>query len=149
MRYIWQESDWPKFTWKEQTITPGLARVRQSIGYVLGLMEAIGFKTQKETELATLTETIDNSGKIEGKNLGTDAIRSSVATRLGLDIGGLMPIDRHVDGVVEMMINATKNCAEPLTTNACSGGTQHCFQREDRESAKSESERTGTTQTAR
>jgi Fic family protein len=115
MRYIWQDAEWPNFTWDETRIAPALAGARQSIGYILGLMAGIGFRTQEEAELAALTDTIDNSGKIEGENLGTEAIRSSVARRLGVDIGGLLPQDRHIDGVVEMMLDATKNCAAPLT----------------------------------
>lgn len=115
MSYIWQHSEWPRFTWDEQKILDQLTQVRQSIGYVLGLMDAMGFTIRVEKELATLTETIDNSGKIEGEELGTEAIRSSVAKRLGVDIGGLAPMDRHVEGVVEMMLDATKNCQILLT----------------------------------
>jgi Fic family protein len=121
MKYIWQNGEWPDFTWDEARIAPGLAKARQSIGYILGLMSAIGFRTQEEAELAAITDTIDNSGKIEGENLGTEAIRSSVARRLGVDIGGVLPADRHVEGVVEMMLDATKNSAAPLTVERLFG----------------------------
>ncbi|HNY22826.1 MAG TPA: DUF4172 domain-containing protein, partial [Treponemataceae bacterium] len=99
MQYIWQKEDWPNFTWDESRIAPLLTRARQSIGYVLGLMDALGFRTQEEAELDALTNTIDNSGQIEGENLGTEAIRSSVATKLGIEIGGLLPTDRRIEGV--------------------------------------------------
>lgn len=115
MQYIWQNAEWPNFTWDDARIAPLLARTRQSTGYILGLMAAIGFKVQEAAELAALTDTIDKSGQIEGENLGFDAIRSSVARKLGVDIGGLMPADRHIEGVVEMMLDATKNCTADLT----------------------------------
>lgn len=115
MQYIWQETDWPDFCWDTESITQKVEQARLSIGRLLGLLEAAGFETQQNAELATLTTTIDTSGKMEGENLGTEEIRSSVARRLGLDNGGLLPVDRHIDGVVEMMMDATRNCAKPLT----------------------------------
>ncbi|GAB1481806.1 Fic family protein [Treponema sp.] len=115
MSYIWQHLDWPHFTWDEERVAPSLSRIRRETGYLLGLMDAAGFDISQKTELAALTNTIDNSGKIEGEQLGTEAIRSSVARHIGLDIGGLLPIDRHIDGVVDMMIDATSELSRPLT----------------------------------
>lgn len=91
----------------------GISRLRRLACY--SPQTGIGFRTLEGTELATLTDTIDNSGKIRGENLGTEAIRSSVARRRGVDIGGLLLQDRHIEGVVEMMLDATKNGAAPLT----------------------------------
>lgn len=121
MGYIWQLTDWPRFYWDEARVAPWLLSVRGETGYVLGLMDAAGFDISRKTELTALTETIDNSGKIEGEELGTDAIRSSVARHIGLDIGGLLPADRHIDGVVEMMIDATRDVARPLTEERLHG----------------------------
>jgi len=90
-------------------------------------MDAAGFNVKQKTELAFLTETIDTSGQIEGENLGVEAIRSSVARRLGVETGGLMPIDRHVDGVVDMMLDATRNAALPLTDERLVGWQSALF----------------------
>lgn len=115
MTYIWQHYDWPHFRWDEASLLPAISRVRQDIGYVLAIADATGLEVRQKTEVAILSETIDSSGQIEGENLGFDAIRSSVARRLGVDIGGLVPADRHVDGVVELTLDATRNAAAPLT----------------------------------
>jgi Fic family protein len=115
MTYIWQHPDWPHFRWDEGPVLAALSRVRQEIGYVLAMVDTAGFDVRRTAELSVLTETIDNSGQIEGEHLGADAIRSSVARRLGVEIAGLLPVDRHVDGVVEMMLDATGNISVPLS----------------------------------
>jgi len=121
MTYIWQHSDWPHFRWNEVQVMLSLSRVHQEIGYLLALMDAAGFSVKQKSELAALTETIDTSGQIEGENLGTEAIRSSVARQLGVEIAGLTPVDRHVEGVVEMMLDATRNSSLPLTDDRLFG----------------------------
>ncbi len=113
--YIWEQPDWTDFTWDEKHLFPLLARVSREQGRLLGRMEALGFDLRNEAHLCTLTEDVVKSSEIEGERLDTDQVRSSIARRLGLDVGGLVPADRDVDGVVEMMLDATGNYADALT----------------------------------
>ena len=115
MSYIHEQADWPKFIWDSEGIVPQLAEVRHRQGRLIGRMEALGFKLQAEASLQSLTEEVVKSSEIEGQILDRDQVRSSLARRLGIDIGGLVPADRHVEGVVEMMLDATQRYADPLT----------------------------------
>jgi len=114
-KYIHERAGWPKFCWSEDKLAAQLAAVRHHQGLLIGRMGALGFKLRDEAVLATLTEEVLKSSEIEGENLDKDQVRSSLARRLGMDIGGLTSAERHVDGVVEMMLDATQNFAEPLT----------------------------------
>ena len=107
--------DWPKFRWDEARIAHRLAPVRHRQGRLIGRMEALGFPLRAEAVLATLTEDVIKSSEIEGEVLNRDQVRSSIARRLGLEIGALAPADRNVEGVVEMMLDATQKFAAPLT----------------------------------
>jgi Fic family protein len=78
-------------------------------------MEGLGFKARQEAVLKTLTEDVLKSSEIEGERLDRDQVRSSIARRLGMDIGGLKPVDRNVEGVVEMMLDATRRYEDPLS----------------------------------
>ena len=113
--YLHERMDWPKLRWNSEEITGLLADVRHRQGRLLGKMQGLGFRVQEEAVLRTLTEDVVKSSEIEGQDLDPTAVRSSIARRLGMDIGGLKPADRDVDGVVEMMLDATRNYAEPLT----------------------------------
>ena len=113
--YIWQKPDWPVFTWDEGSLTKLLAEVSKEQGRLLGKMEALGFELRSEAHLRTLTEDVVKSSEIEGEKLERDQVRSSIARRLGMDVGGLIPSDRNVEGVVEMMLDATGNYTEALT----------------------------------
>lgn len=108
MTYIHEHSDWPSFTWDKARLSVQLAAVRHRQGKLLGRMEGIGFDLRNEAVLRTLTSDVVKSSEIEGETLDGDQVRSSIAKRLGLEIGGLIPSDRHVDGVVEMMLDATQ-----------------------------------------
>src|SRR5918994_1984135 len=114
--YIHELSDWPTFRWHEGRLAAPLAATRHLQGRLVGQMEALGFKVREEAVLRTLTEDVLKSSEIEGEKLNADQVRSSVARRLGIDIGGLQPADRHVEGVVEMMLDATQHYDQPLTT---------------------------------
>jgi len=92
-----------------------LAAVRHRQGRLIGRMEALGFSLRREAVLATLTEDVLKSSEIEGEILDKNQVRSSIARRLGIDIGALVPADRHIEGVVEMMLDATQKYVEPLT----------------------------------
>ena len=111
MTYVHQESDWPNFTWDQTHLANALADVRNMQGRLVGRMEALGFHNQGEAVLKTLTQDVIKSSEIEGERLADDQVRSSIARRLGMDIAGLVPSDRNVDGVVEMMLDATQNYA--------------------------------------
>ena len=113
--YIHERKEWPDFFWKQEYISPILAQVRHHQGRLLGRMEGIGFNLQAEANLHTLTLDVLKSSEIEGEILNPDQVRSSIARRLGMDIAGLIPADRHVEGIVEMMLDATQNYNEALT----------------------------------
>ncbi len=109
VKYIYQHDGWPRFHWMEEKISPMLAGVRHIQGKLLGRMEGLGFHLQSEATLQNLTLDVLKSSEIEGEILNAEQVRSSIARRLGMDIAGLVPSDRHVDGVVEMMLDATQN----------------------------------------
>ncbi len=113
--YSWERSGWPSLTWDEKTLSTLLASVSRQQGLLLGRMEALGFDRRDEAHLRTLTEDVVKSSEIEGEVLDRDQVRSSIARRLGLDAGGLVPADREVEGVVEMMLDATGKFEQPLT----------------------------------
>ena len=115
MTYIHQLKDWPNFKWSDQQIAPLLADIRHKQGRLLGRMESMGFDIQAEATLHTLTLEVVKSSEIEGEILDAQQVRSSIARKLGLQIGGLIPSERHVDGVVEMMIDATQHFDQKLT----------------------------------
>jgi Fic family protein len=113
--YIHQLPDWPQFRWKQDALAGALADIRHRQGRLLGRMESLGFPLQREAELETLTLDVLKSSEIEGEDLDADQVRSSIARRLGLDIAGAVPADRDVEGVVEMMLDATQNFDTPLS----------------------------------
>jgi Fic family protein len=114
-RQIHELADWPRFRWDRERLAKPLASVRHQQGRLIGHMEALGFQLQQEAVLKTLTEDVVKSSEIEGENLDANQVRSSVARRLGMEVGGLKAADRHVEGVVEMMLDATRKYDEPLT----------------------------------
>lgn len=107
--------DWPTLTWHDKSLSRLLAEVSREQGRLLGKMEELGFGLRNEAHLQTLTEDVVKSSEIEGEKLEREQVRSSIARRLGMDAGGLVPADRNVEGVVEMMLNATGNYSESLT----------------------------------
>ncbi|MCC5994915.1 MAG: Fic family protein [Oceanicaulis sp.] len=121
MRYIHQLEQWPDFKWSRDALAEPLAAVRHRQGRLLGRMDALGFDLRSEASLATLTEDVIKSSEIEGEHLDREQVRSSIARRLGLDIGGLRPAERHVEGVVDMMLDATQNCLAPLSEDRLFG----------------------------
>lgn len=114
MPFIYDQAGWPDFTWQEEPIAAPLAHIRDCQGRLIGRMESLGFQFKAEAALHTLTEDVLKSSEIEGEMLDRDQVRSSIARKLGMDVAGLIPSDRQVDGVVEMMIDATRDYAKPL-----------------------------------
>jgi Fic family protein len=115
MAYIWQSRGWPRLHWDDSALAGLLANVSREQGRLLGKMEGLGFDLRTEAHLRTLTEDVVKSSEIEGEKLPPEQVRSSIARRLGLDLAGLVPADRNVDGVVEMMFDATSQYEEALT----------------------------------
>lgn len=113
--YLWERPEWPRLTWDGQSLSSLLTRASREQGRLLGKMEALGFDLRSEAHLRTLTEDVVKSSEIEGEKLDSDQVRSSIAKRLGLDVGGLVPADRNVEGIVELMLDATGNYTKPLT----------------------------------
>ncbi len=113
--YLWETPDWPAFTWDEASVAKLVAKVSREQGRLLGRMEALGFELSSEAHLRILTEDVVKTSEIEGESLQPEQVRSSIARRLGMDIDGLIPADRNVDGVVEMMLDATEKYTEALT----------------------------------
>jgi len=119
--YIHQYKNWTAFEWDNDELIQVLGEVRNQQGKLVGKLEILGFDLKEEANLITLTEDVIKTSEIEGEILDKDQVRSSIARRLGIDIQGLIPSDRNVDGVVEMMIDATKNAYEPLTEDRLFG----------------------------
>ena len=113
--YIHERSDWPRLHWNHEALVDVLADVRHRQGCLIGRMEALGFDVRREAVLGTLVEDVVKSSDIEGEKLDARQVRSSVARRLGMDAGGMGRADRAVEGVVEMMLDATRRYDELLT----------------------------------
>ncbi len=113
--YIYELKDWPHFRWNEKILSKPLASVSRKQGRLLGRMEALGFRLRAEASLLSLTEDVVKSSEIEGEFLDREQVRSSIARRLGIDVGGLAHTDRHVEGVVEMILDATEGYDTRLT----------------------------------
>jgi len=119
--YIWELEKWPELTWDSGRLAPLLGQVSRDQGRLLGRMQDLGFELRREAQLSTLTEDVVRSSEIEGEKLDSDQVRSSIARRLGMDVGGWVAADRNVEGVVEMMVDATTNFAQPLTADRLFG----------------------------
>src|SRR3954470_14346941 len=119
--FIHERPDWPDFHWDQAGLADQLAAVRHRQGRLIGRMEALGFALREEAVLHTLTEDVLKSSEIEGEILDKDQVRSSIARRLGMEVVGLAPADRNVDGIVEMMLDATQKYKEPLTADRLFG----------------------------
>lgn len=115
MRYIHQLTDWPEFQWDAAALSTPLAHVRHKQGLLLGQMRGLGFRLRDEAGLAVLTDDVVKTSAIEGETLDPQEVRSSIARKLGLDAGGMVKVGRDVEGIVEMLIDATRRFEEPLT----------------------------------
>lgn len=119
--YIWQRPDWPQWRYDGVALAPALAQVHRAQGHLAGRMTELGLAQRDQATLQALTQEVVTTSAIEGEALNLDAVRSSIARRLGVDIGALAPADRHVDGVVDMVLDATQHHAQPLTAERLFG----------------------------
>lgn len=125
--YIHEKDNWTNFTWNEKLVSKKLAETRNLQGRLLGKMESLGFDQQDEATLNTLTLEIVKSSEIEGEILDLEQVRSSVARRLGIELAGAIESERHIDGIVEMMLDATQRYNLPLTKNRLFGWHSSLF----------------------
>lgn len=114
-QYLWEQPGWPHWRFDTSALAEPLARANRALGLVLGRVADVGLPTKTQAALASLTEDVLRTSEIEGERLNVASVRSSLARRLGVDIGALAPADRHVDGVVEMVLDATMHATEELT----------------------------------
>ncbi len=127
MKYIHELKNWPDFHWNQERLASRLGVVRLRQGRLIGHMEALGFQLRAEAILQTLTEDVLKSSEIEGEKLNREQVRSSIALRLGMDVGGLTPADRHVEGIVAVMLDATQNFKKSLTKERLLGWQASLF----------------------
>jgi Fic family protein len=121
MAFIHERPGWPEFSWDSEALAGVLAAVRHKQGRHLGKMETLGFDLRTEASVTALTDEVVKSSAIEGEHLDPAEVRSSIARKLGLDVAGLPRPGREVDGIVEMMLDATRNFAAPLTAERLFG----------------------------
>ena len=114
-KYIWQASDWPNWHFDLAALAGPMAEVSRAQGLLMGRLADVGMALRNQASLAALTEDVVKTSEIEGEQLNVESVRSSIARRLGVDIGALAQVDRHVEGVVEMVIDASANCNAPVT----------------------------------
>jgi Fic family protein len=114
-KYIWQAPDWPRWQYDLAALAGPMAEVSRAQGLLLGRLADVGAAFRDQASLVALTEDVVKTSEIEGEQLNVASVRSSIARRLGVDIGALAPVDRHVEGVVEMVLDATANCRAPVT----------------------------------
>ena len=115
MNYIYQNTDWHCFRYNGDKLHNLMLEIKKAQGYLMGKMDALGFEIKNNANLKILTENIIKSSEIEGEILNKDEVRSSIARRLGMDIAGEVPVSRNIEGVVEMMLDATQNYNTPIT----------------------------------
>jgi Fic family protein len=120
-RYVHELPEWPSFHWDAEALAPALAKVHELQGHLLGRMVAVGFDLRSEANFRTMATDVLRTSEIEGEVLDPAQVRSSLARRLGMDVSGTPKVDRNVDGVVEMLLDATRNCNDKLTADRLFG----------------------------
>ncbi|MCB9169000.1 MAG: Fic family protein [Flavobacteriales bacterium] len=120
-RYVHELPDWPAFHWDAKALAPAVAKAHELQAHLLGRMAAVGFELRTEANFETMATDVLRTSEIEGEVLDPAQVRSSLAMRLGLDVSGAPRVDRHVDGVVEMLLDATQNCHDKLTAERLFG----------------------------
>ncbi len=119
--YLWQQTDWPHWRFDAASLAEPLAQVHRAQGHLHGRMAELGLAQREQATLKVLTQEVIKTSEIEGERLNLEAVRSSIARRLGLNIGAFAPTDRHVDGVVDMVLDATRHFEQPLSAERLFG----------------------------
>ena len=112
--FVWQRPEWPTLTWSSEALMPSLGAVRLTQGRLLGELGQLGFALKREAELLTAVKDIITTSAIEGEHLAPASVRSSVAERLGVPHAAL-PKNRQVEGLVDVVLDATAHARKPLT----------------------------------
>lgn len=120
-RYLWQRDDWPKWRYDLPRLAESLAAVSRAQGLLLGRLADVGMSLRGQASLTALTEDVVKTSAIEGEVLNVASVRSSMARRLGVEVAATAPVDRHVEGMVDMVLDATANAAQPLTAERLFG----------------------------
>jgi Fic family protein len=119
--YIWESDQWPDWRYDLSALAPALEETSRAQGMLFGRLADVGMALREQASLAALTDDVVKTSEIEGEHLNVESVRSSLARRLGLDIGALAPVDRNVEGVVEMVLDATANFGAPLSAERLFG----------------------------
>ncbi|MEO7641997.1 MAG: Fic family protein, partial [Ramlibacter sp.] len=119
--YIWGLAEWPGWRYDLSALAPALAATSRAQGLLFGRLADVGLALREQASLAALTDDVVQTSEIEGEHLNVESVRSSLARRLGVDIGALAPVDRDVEGVVEMVLDATANFSAPLSAQRLFG----------------------------
>lgn len=119
--YIWQRKEWPNFSWDTDALIEPLARVSQMHGTLMGQMSMVGFKDQSNAQVDSMADELISSSQIEGVMLNVNSVRSSIARRLGVETVGLHSEDHYIEGLVDVMLDATQYCREPLSAERIFG----------------------------
>ena len=119
--YIWQTSEWPEWRYDLAVLAQPLADVSRAQGVLMGRLADVGMALRDQASLSALTDDVIKTSEIEGEQLNVESVRSSIARRLGVDIGALAPVDRHVEGVVDMVLDATSRSSALLTRDRLFG----------------------------
>jgi len=135
-KYIYHNPNWHNFEWNSRIINDILGKIRNMQGRIIGKMEVIGFNFRKEAIINALSNEILKTNEIEGEFLNPEKVRSSVAERLGIKTAGIKKHDRYIDGIVDMMMDATENFLKPLSKERLFPGTPRCFLKDEAESEK-------------
>lgn len=114
-QYIWQATDWPNWRFDLAALAVPLAELSRAQGMLLGRLADVGMALRDQANLAALTDDVVKTSAIEGEELNAESVRSSIARRLGVEIGALAPVDRHVEGIVDLVLDATANCHAPVS----------------------------------
>ncbi|WP_067673926.1 Fic family protein [Nocardia miyunensis] len=120
-KYLWEDAHWPELRYDDSRLAHPIFEVAHQHGYLLGRLADAEDETREQASLAALTSDVVKTSEIEGELLNAESVRSSIARHLGVDIGAVMPADRHIDGVVEMVLDATVHHEQPVTSERLFG----------------------------
>ncbi len=115
--YVWQRSDWPAWRHDSARLLPALTRVHQAVGQLLGRLREQQVGPLVHAQMHALTQDVMRTSEIEGELLRLDSVRSSLGRRLGVDVGAMPPADQRIEGLVDVVMDATGNAAAPLTAD--------------------------------
>ena len=125
--YIHEKNNWTDFVWNNDVIYPLLVNTRYLQGNLLGRMQNLGFDLTTESTLISLTLDVVDSSKIEGEFLNPEQVRSSIANKLGIENSEFVSVPRDVEGIVNVLLDATQNYANPLTEERLFGWHNSLF----------------------